>query len=133
MSHDGIDIVIPTGTAIQNARNTSLIGNTGGELTRDGAHMAFGVGRYIVAATWFQSLLAPIFGVSILGNTCVHDTLYNAEVAYDEALQEAHEEDPVNNMYFPPIYVTTSNRELCQLCAMWATIDKWTIHGDNNE
>lgn len=42
------DFVIPCGTAIQNAR-TSFLGDT---LTRDGYHMDYNIGRYILGLTW---------------------------------------------------------------------------------
>lgn len=121
MRNDGIDIVIPSGTAMQNARNTSLSGE--GEMTRDGVHASFGAGRYIVGATWFQTLIAPVFGVSILGNSAVHDQLFDTEISQDASLLAAHEENPDKNMYFPPILVTDSNKDLCQHCAMWAADD----------
>lgn len=45
-------IVIPTGTAIQNLR-TAWIGDT---VTRDGYHLTYDVGRYAAAMTWVRSL-----------------------------------------------------------------------------
>jgi len=44
--------VIPSGTAIQNAR-TSFIGDT---LTRDGFHLDKQIGRYIASLTWFAAI-----------------------------------------------------------------------------
>lgn len=44
--------VIPSGTAIQNARQTIL----GDDLTRDGFHLSLDVGRFIAACTWFEGL-----------------------------------------------------------------------------
>ena len=55
------DMIIPAGTAIQNAR-TSFVGDN---LTRDGYHLELSYGRYIAASTWF----AKIFGESVIGNT----------------------------------------------------------------
>ena len=49
---DAFDIVIPNGTAIQNAR-TSFLGDT---LTRDGYHLTLDVGRYIAGLTAVQAL-----------------------------------------------------------------------------
>lgn len=57
--HD-LDGLIPSGTAIENARTTLL----GEDLTRDGYHMDTHSGRYIVSLTWYETL----FGVSCLGN-----------------------------------------------------------------
>ncbi|MDE6988694.1 MAG: DUF4886 domain-containing protein, partial [Bacteroides acidifaciens] len=47
-----IKIVIPSGTAIQNAR-TSFIGD---HLNRDGYHLDVKVGRYTAACTWFERI-----------------------------------------------------------------------------
>jgi hypothetical protein len=47
-----IDLVIPVGTAIQNAR-TSTIGDT---LTRDGFHMSYDLGRYLTGLMFFKQL-----------------------------------------------------------------------------
>ncbi|MFC3196733.1 DUF4886 domain-containing protein [Parapedobacter deserti] len=47
-----IDLLIPSGTAIQNAR-TSFIGD---DLTRDGFHLDLQIGRFVAACTWFESL-----------------------------------------------------------------------------
>ena len=47
-----LDFVFPAGTAIQNLR-TSFIGDT---LTRDGYHMSYNLGRYVVGLTWIYKL-----------------------------------------------------------------------------
>lgn len=49
----GIKLIIPSGTAIQNAR-TSFLGN---DLTRDGFHLSKPLGRYIAACTWLEAVL----------------------------------------------------------------------------
>ncbi len=46
------DIMIPCMTSIQNAR-TSFLGDT---LTRDGYHMDYYIGRYIVGLTWYAAI-----------------------------------------------------------------------------
>lgn len=46
------ELLIPSGTAIQNARSTFL----GNNLTRDGYHLDLQIGRFIAACTWFESL-----------------------------------------------------------------------------
>lgn len=56
----GISLVIPSGTAIQNAR-TSFLGD---DLTRDGYHLSRPHGRYIAACTWLEAVL----GVNPVGN-----------------------------------------------------------------
>ena len=47
----GIDVVSPTGTAIQNARTGGI-----GSLTRDGYHLSLGAGRYIAGMTFLKAL-----------------------------------------------------------------------------
>lgn len=54
-----ITLVIPTGTAIQNARSSSL----GDTLCRDGYHLNLKYGRYTAACTWFETF----FGESSIG------------------------------------------------------------------
>ncbi len=97
---DGIDIIIPIGTAIQNARNTSL--NTQGGLTRDGTHLDMGIGRYIAACTWFQTLFAPVYGTTIDGKMDI-------PIACSTTKE--------SNTLTP---VTEENRYLCQQCALKA-------------
>ena len=55
-----VKIIIPSGTAIQNAR-TSFIGD---HLNRDGYHLDVKVGRYTAACTWFER----IFKHNVVGN-----------------------------------------------------------------
>ena len=60
-----IPFMIPSSTSIQNARHTQL--NDDLELTRDGYHIAYGIGRYMLALTWFEVICQPIFGCSMIG------------------------------------------------------------------
>lgn len=53
----GIDIIIPCGTAIQNARNNKLLKTSANELTSDGYHLGYGLARYIVGLTFFQKII----------------------------------------------------------------------------
>lgn len=59
--HPQLKGVIPSGTAIQNAR-TSFLGDT---FTRDGYHLETTYGRYTAACTWFEALT----GKSVVGNS----------------------------------------------------------------
>lgn len=95
----GIDMIIPTGTAIQNARMSSL--NTPHGLLRDSKHLAYGVGRYVAACTWFEALIAPVYDVSVVGNTAIH------AITESEQAISTYETTPV----------TEENRTLCQQCA----------------
>lgn len=104
-----VDFVIPTGTAIQNARHTSL--NTPHNLTRDGSHLGEGVGLYVAACTWYEALFVPAFGGSVLGNTAVR-TVGDAE-------REGSAYETVD--------VTDRNRALCQQCALAAIVSPFEI------
>ncbi len=52
LTNDKIDGVIPSGTAVQNLRTSSL----GDTITRDGYHLSFDIGRYSAALTWYAKL-----------------------------------------------------------------------------
>ena len=63
--HKDIDIIIPSGTAIQNVR-TSYIGDT---LTRDGYHLSLNLGRYIAGLAWIPALTGlPIDDITWVPN-----------------------------------------------------------------
>ena len=70
-----IPVVIPSGEAVQIARGTRLNNDTKVpatskvyQLTRDGYHLTRQHGRYIAACTWFETLIKPVLGKSVLGN-----------------------------------------------------------------
>lgn len=63
MEREGIDNVIPTGTAVQLLRLTRLQDEN--EFTRDGYHLSRTYGRYLAACTWFQALIKPTTGISV--------------------------------------------------------------------
>ncbi len=76
MNDTPIRLIIPSGTAMQNARGTSLNDPGSPEnpstthlFTADGYHASNGIGCYVTACSWFQRLIAPIYGVDITGNT----------------------------------------------------------------
>lgn len=56
-----IDLVIPAGTAIQNAR-TSFVGDN---MTRDGYHLDLNIGRYTASCVWYEA----IFKTNVIGNS----------------------------------------------------------------
>ena len=68
-----ISILIPSGTAIQNAR-TSYLGDS---FNRDGYHLETTYGRYTAACTWYES----ISGKSVVGNTYAPSTVDETEKA----------------------------------------------------
>lgn len=90
---DNIEIVIPSGTAIQNVR-TSFIGDT---LTRDGYHLSYGIGRYIAAMAYVKALT----GLSIDNSITRPDDVDSYEL---KAIIES-----VNNAIDKPYAVTNSS------------------------
>lgn len=74
----GIDYIIPTGTAIQNIRHSSL--NTRHNLHRDEKHLAFGLARYTAACCVYATLIADLFNTRLYGNPYIH-TVTEQEIA----------------------------------------------------
>lgn len=56
-----VKIIVPCGTAIQNARTTPL----GECITRDGYHLHKTYGRYVAACTWYEKILKK----NVVGNS----------------------------------------------------------------
>mgnify|MGYP002521972002 FL=1 len=99
-----IPVVIPSGDAVQLARETRLnnqyeVPSTCEvyQLTRDGYHLSRQFGRYIAACTWFEALIKPVFGKSVYDNGyLLRDTEYS---------------------------ITPKDARLCQKCAVRAVKD----------
>lgn len=98
----GIDVVIPCGTAVQNARSVTAL-NVDNELTRDGLHINLYSGRYLLACTFFESIIAP----------CLSRNLRDDITIYGKSSDTG----PVNN----------SNRRLLQNCARLAVANNYQI------
>ena len=81
-----IKIVIPSGTAIQNAR-TSFIGD---HLNRDGYHLDVKIGRYTAACTWFER----IFKHNVVGNPYTPEGLDEARKAVAQKAAHAGVKHP---------------------------------------
>lgn len=67
-----ISMIVPSGTAIQNARSSTL----GDTLCRDGYHLNLIIGRYIAACTWYEKLT----GRSVIGNSFAPASLSKTEI-----------------------------------------------------
>lgn len=94
------DMIIPSGTAIQNGRTSSL----GDNFNRDGHHLNV-LGRYTASCTWFES----IFGKSVMGNTYKPDELTECEVAIAQMAAHYAVESP-NEV--TPIVDSCDNNEI---------------------
>ena len=68
MAECDVDGIIPTGTMLQNLRTTSCT-TTALDLTRDGYHMDLGLARYGASCTVFETVITPLTGVKLDGNT----------------------------------------------------------------
>lgn len=78
-NENGIKIIIPAGTAIQNGRTSSV----GDHLNSDGYHLN-ALGCYVASCTWYEKLL----GNSVIGNSFVPSDLSPSEIKV--AQQAAH-------------------------------------------
>lgn len=85
--------VIPSGTAVQNARFSPILQN----VTRDGFHLHYLVGRYIAACTWYEALS----GRTVVGNSYVPEGVrsYQAEIARNAAHYAVQEPFAVTKMW----------------------------------
>ena len=97
----GFDFIIPYGTAVENLRSSSL--NNEYDLTRDGLHLAYGLGRYTAACCYYESLIAPRSGISVLGNSARYDV------------------SQAPSSIYPAISVTDENALIAQKAAVLAT------------
>ena len=97
----GIDFIIPYGTAIENLRSSSL--NNEYDLTSDGTHLAYGLGEYTAACCYYESLIAPRSGISVLGNAARYDA------------------SQAPSSQYPSISVTDENALIAQKAAVLAT------------
>lgn len=105
-----VNFVIPYGTAIENLRTSSL--NNEYDLTRDGTHCGYGLAQYTAACCYYESLIAPRSGISILGNSARNDVSDKMSA-------------------FPNINVTDENAPIAQRAAYLATQDMY--HCQNPE
>lgn len=99
-----VDFVVPYGTAIQNLRASSL--NNEYDLTRDGFHCGFGLAQYTAACCYYESLIAPRSGISVLGNPARIDVSSQSSI-------------------YPNINVTDENASIAQMAAYLATKDMY--------
>lgn len=98
LSRGDFDFVIPSGTAVQNLR-TSFLGDN---ITRDGYHMSYNIGRYLTALMWARKITGKsIAGVSFKPSSYSYTDSQIAVIK--EAVEKAYEK---------PYEVTTSSNPL---------------------
>lgn len=82
VTHYGFDILVPVGTAVQNARTTFI----GDRMNRDGQHLNVYYGRYTAACTWLEAVL----GVNPIGCSFVAPNMSESlKIAAQTAAHEA--------------------------------------------
>ena len=106
-----ISVVIPCGTAVESLREQPP-GNSA-DYASDGSHLAAGLGQYTAACTYFEAVIAPLFGVTVLGNP--------ARYACPEA--------ELTNARFPEacVDVTDGNATMAQQLAVDAVANPYSI------
>lgn len=88
----GIKTFVPSGTAVQNGRNSFI----GDRFCRDGLHLTMDMGRYTAACTWFEALT----GKTSVGNAYVPSAITPLEAitvqrAAHKAVQEPFSVTPI--------------------------------------
>lgn len=104
----GIDVIIPCGTAVQNARHIKNIISED-ELTRDTQHMSYYMGRYLLGCTFCEAILAPTIELDLRKD----ESIFGKDGTVDQ----------VNN----------SNRELLKKCARLAVGNNFAVSEWVNE
>lgn len=110
----GIDFIVPIATAIEMVR-ASVVNTSPYGMSRDKHHLASGLGRYTASCVYYQSVIAPMFGKSILGNTARWTPAIDGEPS-------------------ETINVTDTNAPIAQKAAIFACSDFFSlIDVDNTE
>ena len=87
-SHSELTFCIPSGTAIQNARTSSILASyPSRDFTRDGYHLDYTLGRYIAACTWLEAVtgISPV-GLSFRPEGITEEQAAQAQEAAHKAL-----------------------------------------------
>lgn len=113
----GIDIIIPTGTAIQNARTTYLDDSEylGDLITRDGVNLSFERGRLTAASTWYDIIFGKnveqnpfsLNSLSEYENKLIKAAAHSAVLTVDKVTPLTAYRYPEENIYVlnAPIYI----------------------------
>ena len=99
-THPELKFMVPSGTAIQNARTTFL----GDNMNRDGYHLDLKIGRYTAACTWFETLtgISPV-GFSYRPDGVDFLTAHTCQVAAHEAVSRPYELTVLNQEGMPAV------------------------------
>lgn len=99
-SHPEFSFMVPSGTAIQNARTTYL----GDNMNRDGYHLDLKMGRYTAACAWFETLtgISPV-GFSYHPDGVDYLAAHTCQVAAHEAVSHPFERTVLSQEGFPAV------------------------------
>ena len=111
MHYTGIDVVVPSGAAICNLRETAL--NDGSDMYRDDLHLDLGVGRFTAACAAYYALVYPVFGVPLDQCDCTGHWDGQGNVNIEG--------------YPATILVTDANRATCMECAKKANANRFLL------
>lgn len=114
ISDSGVDVIIPSGTAMANAVNTNTFNGANTHfMMRDSVHAGKGVAEYIIACTIYEAVLAPVLKKSMLNIT---------------AVPPVNENDAGSNAYPQAnIPVSAENLGLCHEIALHAVCDMYNV------
>lgn len=98
-----LTMVVPSGTAVQNARTTFI----GDNMNRDGYHLNMQYGRYTAACTWYEA----IFHRNVVGNRYApkglhHDIVNACQQAAHAAVAKPYEMTDLSNIKATEILYT---------------------------
>ena len=128
-----IDFIIPYGTAVQNLRMTSLnftnpttpvdpewpdAGGINNDFSYDAQHMSDGIGDYVAACAYFEALFAPLFNVTVLGNSYTNTSIPDMV-------------DSGGGNYYGrgvPVQISAANALLAQRAAILAVNDMFNLN-----
>lgn len=79
MNELDFELIIPSGTAIQNGRTLEDLRMVGDELTRDGYHLNLRIGRFVAALTVFESLIAKQYDKDIFSDVIFTPTNHDVQ------------------------------------------------------
>jgi len=99
-THPEFKFVVPSGTAIQNARTTYL----GDNMNRDGYHLDLKMGRYTAACVWFETItcISPV-GLSYHPDGMDFIAAHTCQVAAHEAVAKPFERTVLDREGLPAI------------------------------
>ena len=107
LSRGDFDFVIPSGTVVQNLR-TSFIGDN---ITRDGYHMSYDIGRFATALMWARQITGKsIEGVAYRPSGYSYSD--KTVLAIKEAVENAYKKPfEVTESEYPPVPVVSGDAE----------------------